>query len=255
MHVLIIEDEQRAGEKLKDLITRHYPELSSLEWIRSVEASIGYLNTKPRLDIIFSDIELLDGNAFEIYKAIKPNCPIIFCTAYNQFFLDAFKTNGIGYLLKPYTENEFVEAIQKYDALFNKNENHVGPELLNDLQHLLNLPSKKYKQTFTVKKPTGIYLLQIYEIAYFQAQGDFIFAFDFENKKHILNYTLSQISELVDPLKFFQINRSEILGFNAILKYHTYIKNRLEIVLKMDKVALYTSNSRSSEFRSWIEHM
>lgn len=254
MKILMIEDEQRAGEKLQDLIKKHTGKIQSLNWLRSVEDTIAYLTSGHNPDLIFSDIELLDGNAFEIYKQIPLKCPIIFCTAYNQFYLDAFKTNGIAYLLKPYTEDEFKEALAKHRTLFqSKQTTALQPELLHQLQELLNPPKKKYKQTFTVKKATGVYLLNTKEITYFQAQGDFILAHDFSGNKHILNYSLTAIEGMIDPGQFFRINRSEIVNFDAIVKYYAYIKNRLEIYLKEDKTTLYTSNSRTSDFRSWVE--
>lgn len=258
MKVLIIEDEQRAGEKLKDLIGKHLPEAASVEWLRSVEDSLDYLNVGHTPDLIFSDIELLDGNSFEIYQEFTPPCPIIFCTAYNQYFLDAFKTNGIAYLLKPFTEEEFVEALAKYQTLFKVKALEtpaIDPNLLMQLQGLMVQTPKKYKQTFTVKKPSGVFLLNVQEVTYFQAQGDFVFAFDTKGHKHILNHTLAHIEEQVNPENFFRVNRSELIHFHAIEKYYAYIKNRLEISLKDGQTTLYTSNSRTAEFRSWIESM
>ncbi|WP_350293556.1 LytTR family DNA-binding domain-containing protein [uncultured Croceitalea sp.] len=256
MRILILEDEQRAGEKLQDLISKHIKDATTVDWHRSIADGINYLTKSEKPDLIFSDIELIDGKSFEIYKEVPVSCPIIFCTAYNQFFLEAFKTSGIAYLLKPYTEDEFQEAVEKYRTLFKENTTvipQVNVDVIHQLQQLVNQPIKKFKKTFTVKKSSGVYLLSTSEIVYFQAQGDFVFAFDFEGNRHILNYTLSAINELIDPEYFHQINRSEIVNFNSITKYHAYTKNRLEIYLKDGKTTLYTSNSRSPEFRSWVE--
>lgn len=258
MNILIIEDEQRAGEKLQDLVSKHIKSIEYITWLRSVEDSLVHLKNGEAPDLIFSDIELLDGSSFEIYQQVTPPCPIIFCTAYNQYFLEAFKTNGIAYLLKPFTEDEFLEALEKYQSLFKTKEPNpsaVNNALLKQLQGLVQQTPKRFKQTFTVKKPTGVFLLSVQDVTYFQAQGDFVFAFDNKGQKHILNHSLAHIEEQVDPEYFFRINRSELLHFHAIEKYYAYIKNRLEVSLKDGQTTLYTSNSRTAEFRSWIESM
>ena len=65
---------------------------------------------------------LLDGNVFQVFDLITPSCPIIFCTAYDHFYTHAFQTNGIAYLLKPYSQTQFEEALRKYERLFEQNK-------------------------------------------------------------------------------------------------------------------------------------
>ncbi|MCE7993481.1 MAG: response regulator transcription factor [Roseivirga sp.] len=254
LKILVLEDEQRAGEKLLDLIDEMAGDALT-DWKRSVAEGIDYLKTH-QPDLIFSDIELLDGSSFEIYDRIKPRCPIIFCTAYDKFYLEAFNTNGIAYLLKPYTREQVMEAWQKYQLLFEQNiapEPAISPALLREFKTLINR-EQQYKRTFTVKKRDGVFLLKVDEIAYFQAQGDFVVGIDRLGKKHILNYSLSAIEEAIDPKQFFRINRSEIVNIDSILKYDAYTKNRLVITLGRPAVNLYTTNSRTPEFRSWVEN-
>lgn len=256
MNILILEDEQRAGEKLTDLINRLVPD-ATIDWHRSVADGIKHLsNDTSPTDLIFSDIELLDGNSFEIYDAVQPHCPIIFCTAYDKFYVEAFNTNGIAYLLKPYTEEQVREAWAKYELLFKvkKEKNSIiSSDLISEFKMLVGNYQQTFKSTFSVKKKGGVFLLKIEEIAYFQAQGDFVLAIDKSNKKHILNYTLSGLEDVINPQQFFRINRSEIINIESILKYNPYTKNRLVIDLSSPNVALYTTNSRTPEFRSWVE--
>ncbi len=112
---------------------------------------------------------------------------------------------------------------------------------------------KSIKKTLSVKKRDGIALIKIEDVLYFQAQGDFVFAFDKENNKHIINESLKTIRETVCVTSFFQINRGEMINFNYIAKYKSYLKNRLEISLLNTTSTLFTSNSRTPEFRLWIE--
>lgn len=252
-NILIIEDEQRAGEKLMDLIKEVQTD-SAVSWMRSVQDSVDFLRREAsNIDLIFSDIELLDGNSFEIFQRITPNCPIVFCTAYDQFYVDAFKTNGIAYLLKPYTKEQFEEAWKKYLLLFNNDtQGTISKDLIQGVQSLLAKQDRQFKNTFTVKKRSGVYLLKMQDVSYFQAQGDFVLAIDKGNNKHILNHSLSAVEEFVDPKKFFQINRSEIVSIDAILKYSPYTKNRLAITLSAPSIDLFTSNSRTPDFRIWV---
>jgi len=106
LNILLLEDEQQAKEKIIDLIREQAP-LARVEWKRSIKEGQAFLSQDPPLDLIFSDIELLDGNVIQLYQEIQPKCPIIFCTAYNDYYLQAFRTNGIAYLLKPYPSRNF----------------------------------------------------------------------------------------------------------------------------------------------------
>lgn len=252
MNILVLEDEQRAGEKLLDLI-KATAGPAQLHWERSVAGGIQHLQTQAAPDLIFSDIELLDGNVFDLYRQVSITCPIIFCTAYDRFYINAFQTNGIAYLLKPYTKAQFLEAWEKYQRLFNTSSPSLSPQLLQDLQLLLHKEGQASKTVFSVKKSDGIFLLKTANILYFQAQGDFVTAIDIHQKKHILNQSLSSIEAALSAKQFFRINRSEIIPLQYIQKYNTYFKNKLVIHLQGTTDVLYTSSSRTPAFRKWLE--
>lgn len=253
LNILVLEDEQRAGEKLIDLVNE-VSAGSQVTWLRSIENGLQFLKEHSEVDLVFSDIELLDGNAFEIYDKFTPKCPIIFCTAYDKFYVNAFNTNGIAYLLKPYSKDEFNQAWKKYETLFAKEseESAIPLQLIQQMKSLVAKESA-YKTSFSVKKRDGVFILKVSDISYFQAQGDFVFAFDQANAKHVLSYSLSHIESLVDPESFFRINRSEIVNRKFVLKYNRYTKNRLSVTLTTGADDLYTSNSRSPEFKVWLE--
>lgn len=111
----------------------------------------------------------------------------------------------------------------------------------------------KKRDTFSIKKRDGIILLKVKDVVYFQAQGDFVLAIDKEQKKHIINDSLRNVIRQIDAEVFFQINRSEAVNFHFIEKYDAYIKNRLGIKIQNSEDLLYTSNSRTPMFRSWIK--
>ncbi len=253
-NLLILEDEQRAGEKLLDLI-REAESQADVHWLRSTAEGIDFLKNGAAPDLIFADVELLDGNVFRVFEAVRPACPVIFCTAYDAFYAAAFQANGIAYLLKPYSPAQFRDAWEKYLRLFGKSPEWSLPATFwETIQSLAQKEKPAYKTTFPVKKRDGVFLLKTKDIACFQAQSDFVFAMDRQGGKHILNYSLAAVEALLDPVQFFRINRSEIVQFDSILKYAPFSKNKLAITLSQPPVVLYTASSRTAAFRGWAEN-
>ncbi|MEO0470549.1 MAG: LytTR family DNA-binding domain-containing protein, partial [Bacteroidota bacterium] len=184
---------------------------------------------------------------------IQPVCPIIFCTAYDQFYQEAFQTNGIAYLLKPYDEDAFQTAWQKYERLFAQEQKQsLPPDWLETIRQLAKQGGKRFKSSFTVRKRDGIFILKSKEVAYFQAQKDFVMAFDFSGKKHLLSERISGLETSLDPHQFFRINRSEMIQFDAIIKFDPFSKSKLGITIRPQEEILYTAASRTPDFREWI---
>lgn len=251
--ILIIEDEIPARKKLKRFIAELNTPTEIVGEIDTVELAIDFL-TRHRVDVIFSDIELLDGNAFEIYQKVAVPCPIIFTTAYDQFWMDAFDSNGIAYLLKPFSKANFQKAWDKFlllgNSLWKENE-----ELAN-LTELIerSFKSISYKKRFTVNTNQAIYFVETENIIFFEADEGVVFAHDTNGKKHILSEsTLKEIEEQLDPLYFFRINRSELISKPYILKIERYNKNTLAIKLNGHENYLKTSQSNTATFREWVE--
>lgn len=251
MKIVIMEDEIPAYEKLKLHIQNSIDDAIILGWGRSIQEGVELLK-KHDPDLIFSDIELMDGLSFNIYDQVKLNCPIIFCTAFDQYLMRAFNTNGIAYLLKPYNEDNFQAAIEKHNRLFTQEATIPVPELISEFKTIFSNRTKQFKSRFSVKKKTGIKIISIEDVIYIQAAGDFSLIHLNDGSKHPVNYTLSSLNAQIDPDKFFQINRSEIVCIEAITDIQSHFKNRLIIqLITGDK--LMTSGGRTPEFRQWIE--
>ncbi len=254
MKILILEDEIPAYQKLLSFVQLEIPNHQLIGWARSVAEANLLLNSGQAPDLIISDIELLDGNSFEVFENSIIDCPIIFCTAFDKYVLKAFQTNGIAYLLKPYTLENFQEAFHKYSTLFAKNEpQKIDHLVFQELKDILKQDKKAYKQRFTIKKKGGIKLIETKDIAYFEANGDFCQAIDSKGQKHIINFTLSDIEKKIDPISFFRINRSQLISISFIEKIDPYFKNRLSIKMTVGKDPLLTSGTKTPEFRKWIE--
>lgn len=251
--ILIIEDEIPARKKLKRFLEALDHKTEVVAEIDTVETAIEFLNHSS-VDLIFSDIELLDGNAFEIYNRVQVSCPIIFTTAYDQFLMSAFESNGIAYLLKPYSKERFQIAWDKFLLFRNSTSNEN--QQLNKLTKLIqkNFEKKAYKKRFTINTHQGIYFLDTENITFFEASESVIFAFDITGRKHLLNKsTLNEIEKQLSPEYFFRINRSTVINKQHVEKIERYTKNIFAIKIKAGKNYLKTSQSKTASFREWIE--
>lgn len=253
--VVIIEDEAPARKKLNRFLRQLDEEVTVLAEFETVAKAADYLKGKPSIDLILSDIQLRDGLAFEIYSQVDVPCPIIFTTAYDQFWMEAFETNGIAYLLKPFSFERFQKAWDKYRRLGKS----TGPEtaLLQKLQQLVQQESsapKSYKSRLAINSSKGTYFLELYAVLYFVAEEGIVMAVDGYAKKHLLTQaTLKEIEALVDPKQFFRINRSELVNKRHIERIERYNKNTIAVKLSEYVQHLVTSQSSTAAFRQWLE--
>lgn len=253
LKIIIIEDEIPARKKIRRFLEEYEVEIQIIGEIGTVELAIKFLKNN-KVDLIFSDIELLDGNAFDIYSKVSVTCPIIFTTAYDHFWMDAFESNGIDYLLKPFSKDRFKKAFDKFLLLRNNSKDQI--ELFTQLYDLIekNARKKEYKKRFTVHTHQRIYLLNTENITFFEANEGVVFAFDTKGNKHLLSEsTLKEIEEQLDPFDFFRINRSEIVSKQYLEKIERYNKNTLAIKMIGHVSFLKTSQNNTSNFRIWID--
>lgn len=251
--ILIIEDEIPARKKLIRFLEDLDCTTKIVAEIDNVISAITFLKSTS-VDLIFSDIELLDGNAFEIYKEVSISCPIIFTTAYDQFWMNAFESNGIAYLLKPFSKERFQQAWDKF-LLFRNSSSEENLQLTK-LSKLIevNFSKQSYKKRFTVHTHGGFHFVDTENITFFGANEGVIFAYDTTGKKHLLNeVTLKEIEEQVNPSEFFRINRSELISKQHIEKVERYTKNILAVKMKGSASHLKTSQSNTATFREWVE--
>jgi DNA-binding LytR/AlgR family response regulator len=251
--ILIIEDEIPARQKLKRFIEEVHSKTEIIAELDTVQVAIEFLNLH-QPDLIFSDIELLDGNAFEIYKHVSVTCPIIFTTAYDQFWMDAFDGNGIAYLLKPFSKERLKKAWDKFQLL--KQSASAEQNALVNLTQLIQMSfsDKSYKKRFMINTHQGIYFLYTESILFFEANEGVVFAHDHQGNKHMLaEPTLKEIEQQLNPSDFYRINRGELIHKLYIEKIERYQKNTLAIKLKGYETPLKTSQSQTAAFMEWLK--
>jgi two-component system response regulator LytT len=131
MNVLIVENEKPAIESLSRLIKKIDANITIAGTTESVESTINWFQNNPSPGLIFMDIQLDDGLCFEVFETIKPDIPVIFTTAYDEYMLTAFKVNSVDYLLKPIQEAPLRIAIEKFKSI------HYPKTITNDLLNQL----------------------------------------------------------------------------------------------------------------------
>lgn len=252
MQILIIEDEQPAAKQLAKLIQKARPQAQLLSALDSIESSIDFFNNATTFpDLIFMDIQLADGLSFDIFNNIDISTPVIFTTAFDQYTLRAFKVNSIDYLLKPIEPEELSAALDKYENIYQQ-PTSLSPAVLHQLKNALTEPV--YKERFLIKIGQQLIYLRTENIRYFFSEDSLVYAITEDNKKHLVDFSLDQLEQVLSPRNFFRINRKIILHLEAIHRIHTYFNGRLklEIQPKQDLEAI-VSRDRVSDFKQWLD--
>jgi len=249
MRALIIEDEILAAKHLRHVIDE-IGGIDILAVTESITESVEWFRNNAQPDLIFMDIHLADGSAFEIFKHISVTCPIIFTTAYDEYALKAFKVNSIDYLLKPIDAVSIKGAIRKLELLSPKNSSQ------DDFKKFIETFTKglTYKSHFLIPaKGDKLIPVQSAEIAYIYIDSGTVKAVKFDEKSFRFEYTLDELAELLDPADFFRANRQYIISRKAIKDIDLWFNSRLSVNLKLttpEKVLI--SKARIPEFKNWF---
>ena len=252
MNILIVEDEELAVKKLQKTLASVDPSANVVGVTDSIQGTVDWLQNNTTADLILMDIELADGQSFEVFNQVDVKAPVIFTTSYDEYALKAFKVNSVDYLLKPIQTEDLQAALAKYKKLTNGNKNDVNLEsLVKQLQQ--QLQPKEYRKRFLVKHAQKLVSVDVDEIAYFYSDGRLNFFKTHDNKKYVVDYTMEELEDMLDPDKFFRISRSFYVAIEAIDKIDDYFGNRLILQLTpaVDKEAL-VSREKVSDFKKWM---
>ena len=257
MKYLIIEDEPLAQQELVRMLKSLDSNFELLASIDSAKESINWLKNNAQPDIIFMDIHLSDNVCFEIFNHVNITAPIIFTTAYDQYAIEAFKTNGIAYLLKPIEEDELIAALKKFKTLTNVNIElstiHTQIQQLSSLNSQFS-PQSTYKERLLAKIGDNYQHLQMSDIAYFYSEDHYTFVTTQDNQRYIINYTLDTLVEQLNPQHFFRISRQFILNINSITSVSKHFNGRLKIATKPTFTEeIYVSRNRVQTFLAWLD--
>ncbi len=249
MKVVIIEDESIAADRLEGMLREISPEMEVIARIGSVKEAIRWLSVHTA-DLLFLDIQLSDGICFSIFDEVVVHTPVIFTTAYDQYTIRAFKLNSVAYLLKPIRKQELEESLAKYRSL--------QTVFSLDLERiLLNLQGRepKYRNRFLIQYGEKIRKVEVSDIAYFYALEKGVYLNTFQDQSYPLDFTLDRLGDMLDPAKFFRINRRMLISMEAIVNMTAWSRSRIKIGLKpapANEDDAVVSIERTAEFRRWL---
>jgi DNA-binding LytR/AlgR family response regulator len=253
MNILIIEDEPQAAQRLEKLLSELVPELTILEKIDTVKRAVQWFNTNPPPHLTLMDIQLADGLSFHIFEQCDVKSPVIFTTAYDEYALKAFKVNSIDYILKPVDKDELQAALKKLTMLAG-NQHGITKQFLDNIEMAVQKLVKTYKTRFVIKVGEHLRTIEVGSIRYFYSQEKATFCVTNENRNFILDYTLEQLEEMIDPTEFYRINRKYLVRSEAIQDIINHTNSRLKLILKASQDNdIIVARERVQEFKQWLD--
>lgn len=255
MKLLVVEDEGLLARQLITLLTALEPEAQIVGQTASIDSTLEWLANHPAPDLVFMDIELADGQCFEIFNRYPVKSPVIFTTAYDEYALRAFKVNSIDYLLKPVQVDDLRTALVKWKDL--RAPSSVSQSiaqidiLVNDLVKARE--GATYRERFLVKQGQKMLSVNTGEVAFFQAKNTLNYIITRSRQKFLLDYTLDEVEELVPAKDFFRANRQYIIAHDIITAFHPWFNGKLKVDLSLPlEEEIIISREKAPLFREWM---
>jgi two-component system response regulator LytT len=248
MKAVIVEDETLSAQELKKILER-IGGIQVLAQLDSIDDTVEWFTTHPDPDILFLDIHLADGSAFEIFQKADVKCPIVFTTAYDEYALSAFKVNSVSYLLKPIREEDVRQSLQKLKSL--QRQDHTF-----DVKALAKMLRKQtgFKTHFLVSaKGDKLIPLNVSDIAFIDIENGVVKAHTFDGKIFFMDQILDELMERLDPRTFYRANRQFIIARNAVKDIDHWFQSRLSVNLTVpvsEKILI--SRAKVQEFKNWF---
>ncbi|MDB4582266.1 LytTR family DNA-binding domain-containing protein [Draconibacterium sp.] len=252
MKILIVEDEPLAAAQLAAHISALRPEARILAVCDTVRSAVDWLQNNDAPDLSFFDIQLGDGLSFEIFDLIEFSQPVIFCTAFDQYAIQAFKVNSIDYLLKPIERVDLEKALIKFEQLSLPKTSNITPQILDEI--VSTLKKKKHKERFLVKVGSHLRVVETKDILYFYSfqKGTYVKLAD--GKDYLLDYSLEIVEEMIDPSVFFRINRKYLVALKSISDVVSYSNSRLKLkVNNSNEDDFLVAREKVKAFKGWLE--
>jgi len=248
MNVLIVEDEPHTSTLLKELIEQE-GDFMVVETLESVLDTVDYLQKyQHNIDLLFLDIQLADGMSFEIFRHIDVHLPVVFCTAFDSYSLQAFKNNGIDYILKPFKEQEIRQTLTKYKRLISTLQSRNAP-----LPYLAPPPHRPYQKSFLTQYREKTIVKPVEEVALFMVEQDVVYLYSLSGGKYPISKKLEYLASVCDPQQFYRINRKMLVSRAAIASFEPYFNRKILLQLGIDiPEKPIVSRLKVSAFKNWL---
>lgn len=288
MNVLILEDELITAEELQHYLREIVPDVQILAVLETVEEAVEYLggqSAPPDLtrreaappDLIFSDIQLADGLSFEVFEQVQVRCPVIFCTAFDEYAMQAFTANGIAYVLKPFDQKAIAASLARFDSFQSHFQDRpvvageptaqpdptplnaarpdaAQPDLNEPLQRLLSQLRPAQRSTFLVNQRGKYFPVLVDDIAFCYTEHEIVWLQKRSGEKYAVEYTLDELESLLSPVQFYRANRQFIIRFEAVKELEPYFNRKLLVrLLPAPPEPVIISKAKATEFMRWLE--
>lgn len=254
MKVLIVEDERMAQAQLVRLLGSHFPDIEVVHATDSVRSTVEYLAADPPIDLIFMDIELLDGDCFEIFRQVPVHPQVIITTAYDSYALKAFEAGSIDYLLKPIGEEALRRAVGRCRERASAGRVPPGIDVEALLAAVAERTQKRYKERFVVHVGEQIIPVQADGIAAFFSEDKANYLLTEAGERYLVEFSLDALEAELDPGRFFRISRGAIVARSAVRSVNRHFSGRLRLDLQPAPPFEPTvSRARVDDFLKWLE--
>lgn len=250
MNILIIEDEIKTAKALAKMILSIQPAAQITATIQSVKTAVDYLAENANPDLIFMDVQLADGNCFEIFKQVQVRSPVIFCTAFDEYAMDAFKANGVDYILKPFSADSLQSAFEKVALL--KNFFQVNEQASLKINKLLDPAGKT---GFLVFKNNKYSTIQTNDIACFYIRDEITTLVTVTSEEYGISQSLDELYKVMNPKQFFRINRQYLIGYSSVKEVEHYFARKLIVKLNISTTEqLIIGKDKATSFLNWLDN-
>lgn len=255
MNVAIIEDEVQTAWDIRSSVEKVRPSYSIVALLDNIESGIEWFSQNQSPDLIISDIRLGDGLSFEIFRNVPLPCPIIFCTAYDEYAMEAFKNNGVDYLLKPVNEVMLDRSLKKVEGFVKKERHTADLKLLDTLRNSLERRDPRYRRSLLVSFRSQLIPVHTDQVALFAIEDNGLFLYTLEGKKFQIHETLEQLERMLSPEQFFRANRQYLISFRAIRHIEHFDARKLLVETGLcDIESIVVSKAKATTFLSWVQN-
>lgn len=250
MTALIVEDEAMARAQLVKLLSNNFPDIEVVGQTDSICSTLDYLENKPEPDVIFMDVELSDGDCFEIFRHKQISSAVIMTTAYDSYAVKAFEAGSVDYLMKPINLRDLERAVKRC------RERVKGGPLDVDkiIKAISGAQPKTYRERTIVRVGDKLIPIKYTDVAYFVSEEKSNYMILSNSSKYIIDSSLDALEEELNPEVFFRIGRGGIVSRTAINSVERYYNGRLKLYLQpRPEEDMFVSRSRVDDFLQWLD--
>lgn len=249
MRVVIVEDERPAADRLQKALVEYDDRIDVAAHLQTVAGAVRWFDSHPAPDLLFLDVQLSDGLSLEVFRSTNITCPVVFTTAYDAYVLDAFECNSIDYLLKPIRPERLAEALRKYEQL----RRHFTGEVAETLRRAFSGAASPHRKRLIVKKGTAFVSLDVSDVRYAFSDQKTTFVVDREGTKYLCDEALTSLEEILNPDRFFRLNRKYIARIDAIASFRPVSRGRIRVdLLPPVREQVVVSQEKAARFRTWM---